>query len=243
MTTSSSPRFTFQGTEGRWQFTIEGARALANQLGPDLFGGFLKCFLGLERLTSLLDLLIITQQALPENGLRRRRNTRLLVVLLQSALIEIAEALDELNKAKVAFAMTDRSLWAPLEAKRKQWLNDTRLRLVRNRMGHHLGPAKDFQEGLAALLRGDDTLVFAVGEGQRRIDEEQRLAWDALLRGLGHGEADRSARGMDLTDHEHVANLSQAALTELADELWPVWMSVLDHAGVSCRRVDSTLDA
>lgn len=235
--TVSSPAFVFRGTKERWQLTIDGARSLRDRLGPALLASFLKCFLGLERLTSLVDLLLVAQQALPADGVRHRRNTRLLAFLLQSTLVEIAEALDGLNKNRVVFAMADPSTWAPLEAKRKLWLNDTRLRLVRNGVGHHLGAAADFQEGLDALLRDSDTLIFAVGEGERRIDDEQRLAWDALLRGLGHGARQK----MDLADHKHVVTISQQGASEFAVELWSVWTSVLDHAGVSYLREESLL--
>ena len=234
VTESASPRFVVEGTESSWRITIEHARDAHDRVGASLFCGFLKCFMGVERLTSFVDLLLLTQQSLAEDTLRRRRNTRLVAVLMQSALVEIAEALDELNAAKVVLAMNTPALWAPLERKRKAWLNDKRLRQVRNGIGHHLGGASDFRVGMAALLETSDSLVFAVGEGRRRIDGEHQLAWNALLRGLGHGQ--KNGREMEPADHEHVAKVSMEALNELEAQLWPVWLDVLARAGVHYER-------
>ena len=110
------------------------------------------------------------------------------------------------------------------------------LRAIRNGVGHHFGELADYRTGLTKLLEKSDRLTFVVGEGRRRVDDEQELAWNVLLASLG--ESSKLRRAMIDADHEHVNDITRRALDETHEQLWFVWFDVLDRAGIG--RLDAT---
>lgn len=214
------PRYIVRGKETDWVVTLENAREIDSRIGRQLFAAFLKCFIGADRLLALEQFMMFTVGL--KDGASKRRNLRAISVLLSSSLVEVAEGLDALNSAQVTKAMRNASLWEPLNAKRKLWLNDKSFREIRNSLGNHFGETARFQAGLNDLLTAESDLVFAVGDGPLRHDNEYTLPWNALFK----------AMGLNLDDHRRVLERTQSGYTELPEELWAVWADVLSNAGV-----------
>jgi hypothetical protein len=218
---NGQPRFHVVGNETSWRATLEGAKSIRDRLGTKLLAAFLKCFVGTDRLLALEHFLVLSLP-MPQDHASHRRNVRATITLFSATLVELSEALQQLCNAKVVDALSDKSLWDPLNAKRKLWQNDKGLRLVRNGMGAHLGDIASFEKGIDALVEEDDDLVFTEGNGGRRHDAEHVLGWNAMFKGTG----------IEATDMEHIVELTRKGHSEYPEQLWMVWRNVLETAGV-----------
>ena len=219
-------RVVLRGASNGWTCVIEDARELAGRIGHDLFAAFLKCFEGADRLLALEFLMVCNGRVLGEHSIKYSRNLRILVNLTGSTVYEIGEALDEPNGARVVSKMKDPSNWEPLNALRKLWRNDDRLRTLRNTFGFHLGKRSLYREGLAALLQDSAEQYFEEGEGQFRHDSQAVLPFNALSAGLGIDEEWLDA----------VVKMTQEAHSAFPELLNDVWKDVLVTANVDLVR-------
>jgi hypothetical protein len=95
------------------EFRFRPTRRIADAVGHRLLAAFLKCFVGVDRLLSLEQLMVMNSRAQTEDSVAYTRNLRLIVQLLAATAYETGIALQEISNAKVVEKMRDASKWEP----------------------------------------------------------------------------------------------------------------------------------
>lgn len=172
---------------GEWQALIEDPKGLGDMIGRDVLAAFYKCFVALDRVTSIEHLIFITHQHSTGLALGRKahsveRNYQMLALMLVGTMYELGIALQDLLATKVAANLTDRTRWKPLDEIRKRWQNDPMANKMRNGFAHHLGDVAAYAQGID---KSADVVVFQRGTGGGLGKDRFIAPWDALLAGEG----------------------------------------------------------
>jgi hypothetical protein len=219
-----TPRLVYRRTpNGVYSIVITEPKEISVLVGDRLFAALLKCFLGSDRLLSLEDLLAVSSKHHEQDSISYDRNLRLLVLLLAATLFELGEALQELNAARVVDKMKNPAVWNPLNDLGKSLRGNNLFRRLRHQLGHHLGDAQLYDDGLHKVLARDDReLVFERADGRLRHGGECVLAQHVVEAGLGI-KPDTLKELIEFTQKSH---------KELPDHLVAVFAEVLKTAGV-----------
>ncbi len=184
----ADPVFRVVGSRsGDWQALLENPKALRGLIGPDVLAAFYKCFVGLDRITSIEHLILLTHQHSTQLTAGRHahsveRDYQMLMLMMVGTMYELAIALQNLLASKVVANLHDRSTWAPLDEIRKRWQNDPMANTMRNGFAHHLGDVSAYALGID---KSADIVVFQRGSGGGLGKDRFIAPWDALLAGEG----------------------------------------------------------
>ena len=199
-----APKAVFAGSlVGDWRVSLVDAKAIQVAIGRPLFAAFLKCFVGVDRVMSLEQMLELNQHHLERDSPAHDRNLRVLVFLMAGTLYELGEALQELCSARVTERMADKNEWTPINAIRKQWHTNPLMSKFRNQLAHHLGELEAYGKGLDATLGADTQMILSRGRGQTRYADESPAAWEVLFRGVEISNAEFQ-QGIVLTRETHL---------------------------------------
>jgi hypothetical protein len=211
---------------GHWSVEICNFSDLDTRVGRPLLAAFLKCFVGIDRITTFQDLIrlnaandgAISAPGTEGDAPQTQRNIFLLNALLAGTLYEIGDALHELSRAGVVDSMSDPSLWQPLDQMRKRWQKAKVPGEMRNQIAHHLGDLSVYETGVGKLSSLEAPVEFARGIGQSAFGAHHIGPWNALTQGLR------------MEDHEF-RTLSEGVVRDhqnLAESLMEVFLNVLD---------------
>jgi hypothetical protein len=154
-------------------------------LGDRLMIGFVQAFNVAERFDSLLHLVKLNAEGVPQGSIAWARNLRLLAFLHYGALYEAIEAMQSLSGGGAKGVVgADYEPWRRLAAMLKRWEKDKILRLLRHQFGHHLGNPDVIKRGLDRLESGKKVVVFDTDGNGLRLDSSYPMALQVLLSGV-----------------------------------------------------------
>ena len=183
---TSRPSIRVSGSrDGRWQLRAIDLGVVVSAVGTRLFAACMKCFVGVDRLMTFEQMLVLNVRELKVESIAYTRNLRVIVMMLAGTLYELGDALQGLNSALAQRELGDLPSWKPLNDRRKLWTNNANLRKARHQMAHHLGESGLYEGALTSLAvagAGEDCIYHC--DGTKRQDGETELGWALLLRGL-----------------------------------------------------------
>ncbi|MGH7293636.1 MAG: hypothetical protein ACRELB_01825 [Polyangiaceae bacterium] len=161
---------------GRTTVDVEVSTLVA-RFGSALVASLLRLCAGANRVISHFHLLTLNDQLDP-TSLARERNFQFLVMQLIGYLREFGRVVDDLAKANIEKALTDRSPWDEIAKERARW--DDRAGAIRNDITFHLGwPSRTIPAIEKQAARRARTVIHEL-DGNRRVDA-RFTGGDALL--------------------------------------------------------------
>jgi hypothetical protein len=174
-------------------------RAMLGNSGEALLIGFVQAFNAAERLDALFHIFALNSDHTKRGSIARQRNLRLIAVLQYAQLYEALEAIRTISGAGIG-AIVGKTFapWRKLVEMLGRWEKAPLLKLVRNKLGFHVGDRDIIRAGLSRVAAGKTITVFDT-EGDSRFDSSFPLALEVLLLGAGV-EAEAFNNFMDLAN-------------------------------------------
>jgi hypothetical protein len=220
--------------ESDWRVGLAEVGQVSASLGEDTLAAFLKCFVGADRLKSLLQMFALAQETVNNDTVPGERNLFVFSMLVVGTLHELGNALQELENTKVHLRMNDRTAWEPLRVFRAVWKDHPVGKRMRNEAGHHLGNLTTYKRGLKELTRTSIDTPLLVGMGQGALSDFATGAWDVLLRGISGDSGQK--KELDHTDLKSLLDDMVVAQREFYPALLGAFIEALDTVGVQVDR-------
>jgi len=163
-TTAAAPALVLRGTANHSQMELD-VHAIAAVLGDDVLPHFYRCFVAVDRILALEQLLVLSEQNLPADSVARSRNLHHLVLLLAGSMYETGAALQGLTSTPFGRTLQTMAAWTPLNQLRAQWNTAPFAATIRNGFAFHFGEIAAYRDG---INRGPASAVLQVGDGERR---------------------------------------------------------------------------
>jgi hypothetical protein len=226
-----APRVVVTGKRSdAWRVDLSEFAEIATLIGEDVFAAFMRCFVGADRLKSLLHFYVTSEEKFGHVEAASERNFHVSWLLVVGTLHELGEALQGLNATKVHLKLPNRSRWKPLEKLRRQWYVHPVASRVRNQAGHHLGYLDVYKNGITALSKMSLDATLRMGHGARRHFSFARGACDILLLGLT-AKTDKRPE-LEVAELRKLLKDAGVANRKLHDAIEEYFLQVLGHAGV-----------
>jgi hypothetical protein len=211
-----------------WRVDLAEFPEIAKRVGEDVFVAFMRCFVGADRLKSLIHFYIAAKEKY--GGPAAERNFHTSWLLMVGALHELGEALQGLNATRVHLRLRNQSRWRPLERLRKKWYTHPVASRVRNQAGFHLGSLHVYKRGLAILGNTCVDAPLRMGHGKGHLASFARCAWDIHFSGFAGADGDKPELQMDQMKQLMV----DAGVThrKLHPALEAFFLAVLKDAGI-----------
>jgi hypothetical protein len=203
---------------------------IAKAIGEDAFAAFMRCFVGADRLKSLLHFYIAAEEKFGGIGPASERNFNVSWLLVVGTLHEVGDALQVLCSTQAHMKLKNQRPWLRLNKLRKTWYKQPLASRVRNQGGHHLGDMDVYKAGMAKLSEMTLDTPLRVGQGQRRDHSFARGAWDVLLLGMTSKTAMRPE--VEIVQLKRLLKDAGVAHRKLHDALEAYFIAVLESAGI-----------
>lgn len=208
--------------QGAWYLHLNNPREIGQRIGVDVLGAFMRCFVGVDRSTSITNLLRLNEEGGGAPGSHTRsRNQWFLLLLMAGTMHEVGEALQGLATKNVPSKMQDRSKWDALDKIRRRWHTNPVASKIRNQLSHHLGDPKVYTKGLEFQL-GKRRLQLYCADGPVLGQGTYEGAWNSITRGLD----------LDLSDYMRLYGQMGSDVPELHRALLDVFLDVFRFAGI-----------
>lgn len=182
----------------RQEMVAPDLAVLTKALGEDVVRDFCRCFVSADRLTSLLYFGMLSDRHVPHDSVAHIRNLHTMHWFATGVLWEMKDALDALDKARVADLMADQTPWTTLKQITDRWAKNPSHRKVRNRVAFHVD-ARTIRKGLRKLSSEKD-LVLVAGDDSSQMNFSAQIGLDALLTGMNLSAAERKALVDDIAE-------------------------------------------
>jgi hypothetical protein len=195
----------------RWSIEIRGFEHFRNALGPDVTRAFSRCFVHVDRLTSLTAFAFHTLPRYPEDSPAFGRNLQTTVWFVVGTLRELATAIRDLRSALAKRGILDPNSdpWVQLREVERRWEDDPFYREMRNIAAFHVDPDV-VEKGLTAL-EAQGTVVIIQGDGPKQDRTSLRLGPEALFMGCEKGFVDFEKFMATVADDQGVGTAVQEA--------------------------------
>jgi hypothetical protein len=166
-----------EGTkDGPWHLDLSNPRAIADRVGPKLLAAFMPCFVGADRINSLMNLYLLNaKHGGSDESHSSKRNSWFLQIIAAGTMYELGAALVTLSDMHLGGPgdpiVGKLSSWEGIREIVRRWSKNTRLaRAVRNQLSHHLGDLRGYESGLVRLRENPSVaaLLRRWSEGRRR---------------------------------------------------------------------------
>jgi hypothetical protein len=213
-----------------WRVELSEFADIAKAVGEDVFAAFMRCFVGADRLKSLLHFYIAADEKFGNIGPASERNFNVSWLLVVGTLHELGDALQALCSTQAHTKLKSQKTWLPLNKLRKTWYKAPLASRVRNQGGHHLGDTDVYKAGMAKLGEMTVDIPLRVGHGQQRHHSFARGAWDVLLLGMSSKTATRPE--VEIAQLRRLLKDAGVAHRKLHDSLEAYFIAVLANAGI-----------
>lgn len=212
----------FQGSRsGRWYMHLNNPSDFSRRIGKNVLAAFMKCFVGADRLTTIVHLLqLIGLDGAKENSIAFNRNLFLLATLMSGSLYEFTSALQELTGTKIGLVLKKESSWQKLSEIRSRWQKQD-AKEVRHQLAHHLGDKELYLKGLGEQLKNRRLQLYAA-TGRNPVQGIFEGALSTLTLGLS----------LDVTDYTKLLDSSTTDAVQVPNLLLDVFTLILRNAGI-----------
>jgi hypothetical protein len=228
LTISFQAAITYEGViGGPWHVDLCNPSSIAEKMGRDVLPAFLRCFVGVDRATSLMYMVLANEASrAPENSHARSRDTHLLLLLIAGTMHELGIAIEALGNLKLALPEgPDRikklPTWKGMQEIWRRWSADRFGKRVRDQVSHHLGDLDVYDAGLRKLA-SQPTIQLYVSDGPSEADGSFEGAWAILERGLG----------LEYEDLRRIVAQTGDDVADVHRALNPIFGEVVNLAGI-----------
>jgi hypothetical protein len=206
--------------DGSWYLEARDVSALRAALGDELLIPFAQLFIWTDRLTSIAQLMDLSNKHVAQKVATTRNNVTLVAYAI-GALYEAARAIRDLRRAGVGGLIPHLQHWKDLDALRKRWWDALPLKDLRNQIAFH-AEADKIRIGLDRAVRKRRRVPLVRGEGPKTVHCLHGLGGELILAGLRF-----TPRGLRRAS-EQIA-VDHAALGDLVEH---VFIAVMQAKGL-----------
>lgn len=182
-----------EAADGPWEVKLRNLGRFEEALGRDVLTAFCRCFVHVDRLSSLISCMYTSERFHGPDSVPYARDVDTLLWFTAGTLRELARAIQGLRSAIAKQGRLDpeSAPWVILRNLEQQWENNAEYRRMRNQAAFHVD-REVIQRGLKDLVEDDDDVTLAHGHGAKHVDSRLTLGFLSLHNGL---ELDREEFG------------------------------------------------
>ena len=171
-------------TNQKWKFELRNLGRFDEVFGRGVLTEFCRCFVHVNRLTSVTSCMHTSEQYHGRDSLAHTRNLNTLMWFAVGTLRELALAIHDLREALHSCGRLEPATapWVKLDDLEQRWTTD-QYRRMRNKVAFHLDSCV-VETGLNQLVEGGNDVTVAEGDSPRQVDSRLTLGFLALHNGL-----------------------------------------------------------
>lgn len=208
-----------------WTLEIHHYKEFRSTLGAEVLTAFVRCFVHLDRLQSLVSFQFLSQQHYMSDSIPFKRNLQTMVWFTVGTLRELGEAVQHLRSAlkKRGILDPESKHWVQLRSLETRWEDDSFYRKMRDTVAFHVD-ASVVENGLTAL-EGQHTVVVVEAEGPKSEQTSLRMGLEAVFMGSDKDKDDFTKFITNVAEDHGIGDAIQSA-----------FIDAVEKAGISCYR-------
>ena len=228
MTESKPVAVVIQEPYAYWRIELRSLGACRQALGPDVLNSFCRCFVQVDRLTSLIGFAYLSRMQGGRTSRAFAHNLQTMVWFIVGTLSELVTATRDLRGALAQRGVlhSESDAWRALQAVEDRWKSDSFFRTMCHVAAFHVDPGL-IDRGLA-LMEGAGAATLSEGQGGRFQHSSMRLGLEALFNGTGMGLADFDRFMKDVSEDHGISTAIHDA-----------FLLALDAAGIPVEEADA----